>query len=108
LLDKTFQMPDDFNVQDHLALEFQNQTPVQARLRFAPEAAHVALDNRAMWQSYEEQADGSVMVTITLPDLQWAASMAFGFGPILTVLEPDELRQRVSEWAKAVAERYTS
>ena len=61
-----------------------------------------------MWQSYEEQADGSVMVTVTLPDLQWAASMALGFGPILTVLEPDELRRRVSEWAKAVAERYTS
>jgi len=53
-----------------------------------------------MWQSFEEQADGSVMVTVTLPDLQWAASMALGFGPILTVLEPDELRQRVSEWAK--------
>ena len=108
LLDKTFQMPDDFNVQEHLALEFQNQSPVQARLRFAPEAAHVALDNRAMWQSYDEQADGSVMVTVTLPDLQWATSMALGFGPIVTVLEPEELRQMVSQWAKAVAGHYTA
>jgi predicted DNA-binding transcriptional regulator YafY len=108
LLDQTFRVPDDFHIQEHLALDFQNQSPVQVRLRFTPQAAHVALDNRAMWQSFEEQADGSVMVTVALPDLQWAASMVLGFGPIITVLEPDELRRIVGEWAKAVAEQYTA
>jgi predicted DNA-binding transcriptional regulator YafY len=108
LLEVTFQMPDDFDIQEHLALDLQSQSPVQARLRFVPEAAHVALDNRAMWQSHAEQADGSVMVTVTLPDLQWATSMVLSFGPIVTVLEPDELRRRVHEWAQAVVAQYTS
>jgi predicted DNA-binding transcriptional regulator YafY len=107
LLDATFSMPADFDIQEHLTLDFQNQPTVQARLRFAPQAAHVALDNRAMWQSCEEQADGSVIVAVTLPDLQWAASLALGYGPIVTVLEPDELRRTVNEWARAVAEQYT-
>lgn len=106
LLDQTFQMPGDFSVQEHLALEFRNQSPVQVRLRFAPEAAHVALDNRAMWQTCEPQPDGSIVVTTTMPDLQWAASMALGFGPIIKVLEPEELRRMVSEWATAIAAQY--
>jgi hypothetical protein len=65
------------------------------------QAAHVALDNRAMWQTCEEQPDGSLIVTLTLPDLQWAACMALGYGPIVTVLQPQELRHLAREWAQA-------
>ena len=108
LLDQTFQTPTDFNIQEHLELDLQSQPQVQVRLRFAPEAAHVALDNRAMWQTCEEQPDGSIVVAVTVPDLNWAASTALSFGPIVTVLEPEELRRMVSEWARAIAERYPS
>ena len=107
LLDKTFQTPDDFNIQEHLALDFQNQPQVQVKLRFAAQAAQLALDNRAMWQSCAEQPDGALVVTITLPDLQWAASMALSYGPVVTVIEPEELRDMVHEWARAVAAQYT-
>jgi predicted DNA-binding transcriptional regulator YafY len=108
VLDKTFPTPDDFDIQEYLALDFQNASPVQARLHFEPAAAHIALDNRAMWQTCEPQSDGSVIVTATIPDLHWAASMALGFGPIVAVLEPEELRRTVSEWAKAITEHYTT
>ena len=107
LLDKTFQVPADFNIQEHLALDFQNQPQVQVKLRFVAQAAHLAQDNRAMWQTCQEQPDGAVIVTVTLPDLQWAASVALSYGPIVTVLEPEELRRVVSEWAQAVVEQYT-
>ena len=106
LLDQTFQVPADFDIRAHLALEFQDQPQVQVRLRFVAQAAHVALDNRALWQTCEEQPDGSIIVTLTLPDLQWAASMALGYGPIVTVLHPQELRQMVREWAQAVVEHH--
>jgi len=106
LLDKTFQVPADFNIQEHLALDFQNQPQVQVKLRFMAQAAHLALDNRAMWQTCEEQPDGAVVVSVTLPDLQWAASMALSYGPIVTVIEPKELRGLVNEWARAVVEQY--
>jgi predicted DNA-binding transcriptional regulator YafY len=108
LLEKTFQTPADFNIQEHLALDFRNQSQVQMKLHFAAQAAHLALDNRAVWQTCEEQPDGAVIVTVTLPDLQWAASMALSYGPVVTVLEPEPVRRMVSEWARAVVEQYNS
>jgi predicted DNA-binding transcriptional regulator YafY len=106
LLDKTFQTPAAFNIRDHLAMAFESETKVKMRMRFAPQAAHVARDSGVYWDALEEQADGAVVVTMTMPDLQWAASMALGFGPIVTVLEPAELRQTVREWANAIAMQY--
>jgi predicted DNA-binding transcriptional regulator YafY len=106
LLDKTFQTPADFDIRAFLAQAFESETKVQLRMRFAPQAAHVARDLGATWDALEEQADKSVIVTLTMPDLQWAASTALGFGPIVTVLEPEELRQTVRAWANAIVTQY--
>jgi predicted DNA-binding transcriptional regulator YafY len=108
LLDKTFAAPADFNIQDYLAGEFQTQPQVQVRMRFRPEAALLALDNRTLWDTCEEQSDGSVVVTMSVPDLQWAASTALSYGPTVVVLEPEELRHMVSEWAGAITTQYAS
>ena len=69
LLEQTFELPADFDLQAYLATEPFFQPTVRARLRFAPEAALVALDNRAYWESLEEQPDGSW--SSTLPRLIW-------------------------------------
>lgn len=106
LLDKTFQMPSDFNIREYLASAFDSEAKILLRLRFAPQAAQVARDLGPTWDAFQEQADGSVVVSLKMPDLQWATSMALGFGPIVTVLEPAELRQTVREWASAIAEQY--
>ena len=76
-------------------------------LRFRPEAAHVARSNRLGWEAMQEEPDGSVVVTLAVPDLVWAASMALSYGPIVTVLEPEELRSVIREWAQAVAAQYS-
>jgi predicted DNA-binding transcriptional regulator YafY len=68
----------------------------------------VALDNRATWDAQEEQTDGSLIVTMAAPDLLWAASTAMAFGPIVVVLQPEEVCRMVREWAGAVARQYTS
>lgn len=100
-----FEPPADFDARRHLNLEAAGPH-VQARLRFAAEAAHLALSNRPAWESVETQPDGGVTVTLALPDLLWAASLALSYGPAVTVEAPEELRGLVAGWARAVAARY--
>jgi predicted DNA-binding transcriptional regulator YafY len=106
LLDKTFQTPADFDIRAFLAQAFESETKIKVRLRFAPQGAHIAHDLAGTWDALEEQADGAVIVTLTMPDLRWAASMALGFGPFVTVLEPVELRETVRAWANAIVTQY--
>lgn len=106
LLDQAFEVPSDFDIREHLAAAFESESKVMMRLRFAPAAAQVARDLGETWETLEAPSDGSVIVTLAMPDMTWAASMALSFGPIATVLEPAELRQTVREWANAIAEQY--
>ncbi len=106
VLDKAFEIPEDFDIHAHVAKGFESATQVRVVLQFAPEFAYIAMENRAYCDSVEEQPDGSVIVTMTTPDLQWAASTASSYGPIVTVLEPAELRQMMGDWARAVAAKY--
>lgn len=107
LTDQVFQRPSDFDIHAYLAKEQQFQSLIQVRLRFALSATHVARYNRTYWESLDDQPDGSVVVTMNTPDLNWAASTVLAYGPILTVLEPEELKKLVAEWAEAVTRLYT-
>jgi len=102
----TFQMPEGFNIRAYLDEEWRSQPQIQVKMRFPPQAAHVALTNRSYWDSLEQQADGSVLVTMTTPDLNWAASSALAYGPLVTVLEPEVLRKMVAEWAQTIVDMY--
>jgi predicted DNA-binding transcriptional regulator YafY len=75
-------------------------------MRFAPERALLALDDRAMWDTVDEHADGSVVVTFALSSLEGAARLVLSYGPHTVVLEPEELRRLVSEQSQAVAALY--
>ncbi len=101
-----FQIPGDFDIQFYLANEWKDQPQIRVRMHFAAEGAHLAHYNRAIWCSMEDQPDRSVVVTMTAPDLNWAASNALMYGPWVTVLEPEELRRMVAEWAQAIAGHY--
>ena len=94
--------------QEYLTAEPQTQPRVQIRLHFAPEAALVALDDSAFWETLEEQPDGSVVVTFVAADLEWPVRVALGYGPHAVVLEPEELRHLVAERARAIATQYAS
>ncbi|MGA9351336.1 MAG: YafY family protein [Anaerolineae bacterium] len=108
LLNQIFQVPGDFDIQEYLAAEPEAQPQVQVRMCFAPEAALLALDDRAFWDTVDEQPDGSVIVTFAALDLEWPARLAFSYGPHAVVLEPEELRCLVSERARAIAAQYAS
>jgi len=106
LLDQVFEGPVDFDVQAYLASEPHTQPQIQARMRFAPEGALLALDDRPVWDSVDERPDGSVVVTFGVPSLEWAARQALYYGPQVTVLDPPELRQLVRAQAHAIAAHY--
>jgi predicted DNA-binding transcriptional regulator YafY len=55
----------------------------------------------------DEQPDGSVIVTFLTPDVIWATSWALAYGPGVTVLEPEEVRQSVCTWAQAILGQYS-
>jgi predicted DNA-binding transcriptional regulator YafY len=108
LLDQTFEEPADFDLQAYVATDPFFQLKVRVRLRFGPESALVALDNRAYWDTFEEQLDGSVIVGFATPDLEAATSVVLRYGFPAVVLEPEELRELVRERARAVAAQYDS
>jgi predicted DNA-binding transcriptional regulator YafY len=106
ITDEPFQAPADFDARAFLAEALQGQPQVQARLRFNPEAALIARTNPALWEAFEEQPDGSVVVVTSAPDLNWAASTILAYGPAVEVLDPPELRQLLRDWTQAILRLY--
>ncbi len=106
LLAETFEKPPDFDIRAYLEKVFADQPLVRARLRFAPQAAHIAAANQAVWEAVKQNADGSVEATLAAPDLYWLASTVLSFGAWVTVLDPPELRALVRDWALATAGLY--
>ncbi|MBN1438660.1 MAG: YafY family transcriptional regulator [Anaerolineales bacterium] len=106
VLDTGFERPEDFDARRYLIPESRSAA-VRGRLKFAPAAAHLVLNNRFWWEAVEQRPDGSALATFSAPDLIWAASLALSYGPAVTIEEPEELRRLVGEWASAVAGFYS-
>ena len=106
VLSQSFQIPENFDIHKYLENEFRDQPAIRARLQFAPEASYIAASNRVIWESMQENPDGSTDVTLTAPNLHWLASMTLSFANLVTVLEPPELREMIREWAQATANLY--
>ncbi len=105
LLDEAFEVPADFDIHAYLASNPTEQRLVTVRLRFMPEFKRLAQDNRSWGETLEEQPDGSIVVTMVNPDVLWASSIVLSFGPAVQVLEPEEVKQQVIEWAQAVIDQ---
>jgi len=106
LLEQAFAIPDDFNIHAYLEVEFKEQNIIHAHLHFIPEAAQMVKGNRSIWETIQENPDGSVEAVLISPDLPFLASMVMSFGPWTTVLEPQELKDMVREWAQSITELY--
>lgn len=106
LLDAAFNIPAEFDLQAYLKNELQAQPQIKARLKVEASASHLITSNRSYWESIEEQADGSLIVTFAAPALEWAASTTLAYGPAVEVLEPPELRRMVAEWLKIATAKY--
>lgn len=108
MLASTFVQPADFDINAYLATELTAQPQQRVQLRFAPDAAQVVQDSRYLWETISEAADGSFVVTLVTPDLQWAASTVLAYAGLATVLEPVALRTLVRERALLLAQQHPS
>lgn len=106
VLDQTFSEPSSFDLQGYLANDPFFQPQVRARLRFGPDSAITALNNRAFWESIEEQPDGSVEVRFAAPDLEAAAGLVLRVGFPATIIEPPALQELVRLQARALADHF--
>jgi len=106
LTDQTYSVPADFDIRAYMAQEWQDVPQIKVRMCFAAQFAHLAQYTRGYWETLDEQPDGSVVVSFSTPDINAAASNALAYGPVVTVLEPPEVRQLVKEWAQAAANLY--
>jgi predicted DNA-binding transcriptional regulator YafY len=106
VLDQPFAEAAEFDLQAYLKADPWFQGTVRARLRFGPQAAHIALDHRAYWEEYEEQPDGAVLVGFAAPDLDAAVGIVLRYGFPATIVEPAELRERVRARAGALAAHF--
>lgn len=106
LVEKKFEIPDDFDIHKYLETEFKNLPIIRGHLRFTPQAAYAVKANPSMWETVHENPDGSIDVTLVASDLSFLASMAASFGPWAIVLEPPELKDKVRKWAETTANLY--
>ena len=108
ILTQTFTLPNDFDVHAYLEEEFKEQNVIRAELRFVAEAAGMVKANRSLWESIQENKDGSMDVVLTSPDLSFLASMVLSFSPWVIVTNPPELRALVLERATAMVNVHNS
>lgn len=108
LLEQGFDVPAEFDIHAYLEQEQAARPGFPVTMRFAPQVAAMAREYAIGWEAVEQQPDGALVVTMMAPDLMWAASNALAYGPAVTVLEPEEVRRTVQEWAQAVVEMYSS
>ena len=75
------------------------------RLLFSPAVAFRVYDEfeRA---SIEPQIEGSLLVQVMLPQDGWVVSYLLSFGTELTIIEPDEVRAELADYAKAIWEQH--
>ncbi len=79
--------------------------PVRVRVRFSPEkAGFIRRTQRHPTQRVEDLPDGSVLWEVEVPLSEDLVHFVVGYGPHARVLEPEELRKRVVEWAQGVLE----
>jgi predicted DNA-binding transcriptional regulator YafY len=106
VMEKSFEMPVDFDIHAYLKIELKDQPVARARLRFIPEAAHIVNSNPPLWESTQVNPDKSIDVIIAAPDLQWLASFTLSFANLVKVLEPPELIALVRDWAQTTTDLY--
>lgn len=79
--------------------------PVRVRVRFSPKkAGFIRRTRRHPTQRVAECADGGVVWEVEVPLSEDLVHFIVGYGPHARVLEPEELRRRVVEWARGAVE----
>jgi predicted DNA-binding transcriptional regulator YafY len=112
VLTTTFARPPNFDLQQHLQHSlgvYQTNAPVtKVRIWFSADAARYVTEHR--WhdsQQIQEQADGTLLVDLTLSDLTELTSWVLSFGSRAVVLAPESLQKAIQRELGASLAAYT-
>ena len=93
--DERFEIPEDFHIENLTGSAFGlvDDEPMQVRVRFLPEVAHLVRER--IWhptQGLEPQSDGSVLLSFEAGGEKEILAWLYSFVPHLEVLAPEKLR----------------
>lgn len=110
LLDKTFELPEDFNIQEYMGEAWQVMRGERSRdieILFSPQAAPYARE--CLWhfsQRCVNREDGSALLSFRVSGLSEVCSWVMAFGGEAEVINPPELIEMVQERARNILRRY--
>jgi predicted DNA-binding transcriptional regulator YafY len=111
VLAKTFQRPDDFNVEAYAAASISGvlhaDHTTDVRVRFAPRVAKAAIAARVVAERRLKQAkDGSTEITYRVGDVDELVRWVLGWGAQAEIVGPRAARTRIAALAKEIAAKY--
>jgi predicted DNA-binding transcriptional regulator YafY len=111
VLAKTFQRPDDFNVEAYAAASISGvlhaDHTTDVRVRFAPRVAKAAIAARVVAERRVKQAkDGSTEITYRVGDVDELVRWVLGWGAQAEIVGPRAARTRIAALAKEIAAKY--
>jgi len=101
-----FEVPRGFRIQDYLEVPpwmFGKAEPQRVRLRFDAETAFMVRMRSARGDSWQEEPDGSAVLTRRAANLDALLNWILGFGRRVEVLEPSGFRRRVIQALEEMA-----
>jgi len=106
LLEQEFTYPQDFNIHIYLETDVLSEQMQAVRMRFAAEAAPLIHADSTFWEKIDKQEDGTIITTIKTSDMNYAANLVMNFSPLAEVLEPVELRKKISQRLQTAIKHY--
>lgn len=106
-----FNVPQDFSAEEFFFLSWEAWTgedSVLVRVHFAPEVAEmIAESRRHPTQCVTMQPDGSIIYEVTVSAVEEIAHWVMGYGKHARVLEPEALREYITDHITAMAGLYS-
>ena len=105
--DASFEMPEDLDFERYQRPEMYapSARDVEVEIRFKPGLARYIKEQHDA-RAIREEADGSILLTLTTHNLAWIVSWLLPYEDQAEVLAPPELRERMREVCADMAERY--
>lgn len=109
VLSERFQPRAGFSLQEHLASARAAVPRIEVRV-WASDAAleRVRRESFAGMRTEAPASNGGWIVSLQTYSIDWVVRWLLSFGGEVEALEPDSLRQRLAETARAVAEKYAA
>ena len=109
ILDEDFNVPEDFDIEKLLGSSWGVMwgESVEVKLKFSPDVTRRVKETT--WhqsQQIQDLPDGSCILALQVGSTLEMTPWIRGWGPDVEVLEPIELRQQFTEWAKELGEMY--